>query len=74
MVMFHILTVIVILSFLCRFHSNSAVQKNATDHGPTNRQTKDRPSYRDAWTYLKREMRKLSHQGDSASHIVPRSH
>ena len=36
-VMFDISTAIVILTFLCRFQMNSAIQKNAgwTDHGPT---------------------------------------
>ena len=57
--MFHILTAIVILLFLWRFQMNYTNRKKCitngpqtTDHKPTDGQT-DRPSYRDAWTYLK---------------------
>ena len=56
-VMFHNSNSILILWFICRFHSNSAIKKKrGTDHGRTDGPTDgptDRPSYRDAWTHLK---------------------
>ena len=56
--MFHNSNSILILWFICRFHSNSAIWKKRVTDRRTDRLMDgrtDRPSYRDACTHLKKQ-------------------